>query len=90
MMAIYGVYKRFGSAHEGYYGEIKASTAKEAFKLALKKYYEPQHYLKYTAFYVQSQDKSLDGFDRGYGYDNYGQRGSIGYRSSAKWILDSA
>lgn len=89
-MAKYIVYKRFGAAHTGFAGEVEAPTAKEAFNLAVKKYFEEKHYQKYTAFYVSSTDESL-GHEQGYGYDTYGQRSyGKGIMMAQKWIIDSA
>jgi len=73
-MAIFTVNKRFGNAHSIVINSIEAETSKEAFIIALEKYYEESNYAKYTAFYVQTFDKNFDSIDCAYGYSNVGQK----------------
>ena len=88
---IYTVFKRFGAAHTGYAGSVEASTAKEAFKIAVQKYFEEKHYQKYTAFYVNTFEEVVDDFDKGYGYDSYGHESyGKGVMMAQKWIIDNA
>ena len=87
----YIVFWRFGSSHTTGGDTVYADSAKEAFKLAVIKYFDEGKYNKYTAFYVTSSNSELDDFERGYGYDSDGQKNfyGCGVRLAQKWIIDN-
>ena len=97
----YIIFKRFGNGHESIVNEIEAETAKDAFKLAVNKYLQIEHYVKYTAFYVRRKEtfgpyfddkiySTIDDMEGGYGYDSQkAYNKSKGFYSVIKELMDS-
>jgi len=85
----YSVLCRYGSGHYFYCGEVEALTSKSAFEKAVNRFFDFSKYEQCTGFYVNSYDEKLDDFEKGYGYDVFGQRDFRSFRTSGKWIIDN-
>jgi len=83
----FAVLCRYGSGHYFYCGEVEEVSAKNAFSLAVNEFFEFDKYEMCTGFYVQSYDEKLEEYEKGYGYDIFGQRDFQSFRTSVKWII---